>query len=170
MPDRIKEAVFAMLGAHFDCPGRLPPLRVADVFAGSGSMGLEALSRGAATCCFFERGREALAALQRNLDTLNAGPKATVIARDAWSTAILSPDGRSFGIVFLDPPYADTEETSDGSLLARYLAQLATSKDNRPVVLLHHAKKSRIQDETFPEWRIVDRRTFGTSAITVFIR
>lgn len=159
-----------MLGAHFDCPGRLPPLPVADVFAGSGSMGLEALSRGAATCCFFERGREALAALQRNLDSLKVGPKATVIARDAWNTAVLSPDGQPFGIVFLDPPYTDTEKTSDGSLLARYLARLAASKDNRPVVVLHHATKSRIRDDTFHVWRIVDRRTFGTSAMTVFIR
>ncbi|MCH7995939.1 MAG: RsmD family RNA methyltransferase [Planctomycetes bacterium] len=170
MPDRIREAVFAALGSHFDCPGLLPPLIVADVFAGGGSMGLEALSRGAAECCFYERGREALAALQQNLDSLRVGASATVIARDAWSSAIDSPGGRSFGIVFLDPPYADTQDMRDGSRLARYLGRMAESDDNRPLVVLHHAKKSCVQDDALHPWRVIDQRTFGTSAVTMFMR
>ena len=67
MPDRLKEAIFAMLGDYYDCPGELPELHVADVFAGSGSLGLEALSRGASTCYFFERDRKALEMLKINL-------------------------------------------------------------------------------------------------------
>ena len=170
MPDRIREAVFAALGSHFDCLGLLPPLIVADVFAGGGSMGLEALSRGAAECCFYERGREALAALQRNLDSLQVGTNACVITRDAWSTAIYSPDGRPFGIVFLDPPYADTEDMGDGSRLACYLGRMAESDDNRPLVVLHHAKKSCVANNAFHAWQVIDRRTYGTSAMTMFMR
>ena len=170
MPDRIREAVFATLGSHFDCPGLLPPLMVADVFAGGGSMGLEALSRGAAECCFYERGRQALAALQHNLDALQVGTSARVISRDAWSSAIDSPDGRPFGIVFLDPPYADTEDMGDGSRLAFYLGRMAESDDNRPLVVLHHAKKSCVSYDAFPAWHVIDERTFGTSSMTMFMR
>ena len=159
-----------MLGSHFDCPGRLPPLIVADVFAGSGSMGLEALSRGAAECYFYERGREALAALQYNMDALQVGAIASVIVRDAWNTAILSPDGRPFGIVFLDPPYADTEDMGDGSRLIRYLERMVDSDQNRPLVVLHHAKKSRVPNDALHGWQVMEGRTFGTSAITMFMR
>ncbi len=159
-----------MLGSHFDCPGLLPPLIVADVFAGSGSMGLEALSRGAAECYFYERGREALAALRCNMDALQVGPIACVIACDAWNTAILSPDGRPFGIVFLDPPYADTDDMGDGSRLSGYLARMVESEDNRPLVVLHHAKKSCVPEDTLQGWQVFEGRTFGTSAITMFLR
>ncbi|MCH7814456.1 MAG: RsmD family RNA methyltransferase [Planctomycetes bacterium] len=58
-PDRIKEAVFDILGARWGSPGTVPPLWVADLFAGSGSLGLEAVSRGARGCVFVERDRAA---------------------------------------------------------------------------------------------------------------
>src|SRR3989304_6946937 len=80
MPDRVKQAIFDMLGSRYDDPGALPPLLVADVFAGGGSMGLEALSRGAAFCSFFERDRQALEALCSNIESLGAGQESRVVA------------------------------------------------------------------------------------------
>ena len=96
VPDRVKESIFNILGNHYDCLGSLPPIRVADVFAGGGSMGLEALSRGAAHCTFFERDRTALAVLRKNFTTLDVKKEATIIARDAWrDVATLTGDKSS---------------------------------------------------------------------------
>ena len=170
MPDRVREAVFSALGSRYECPGMLPALTVADVFAGSGSMGLEALSRGAVSCCFFERDREALATLYRNLDALGVGPEGTVITRDAWSNAIYSPAGDPFDLILLDPPYVDTRDVSPGGTVRRYLGRLAEREDNCPLVILHHAASGSFEVESGEWWRIVDRRVHGTNAITMFMR
>lgn len=170
MPDRVKEAVFDILGTQYGCPGALPPLCVADVFAGSGSMGLEALSRGAASCCFFERNRAALAALRQNIEALGAGGAATIVTRDAWRHAVLGADGRPFDLVFLDPPYGDSEDTSAKGAVSRYLQRLGELDENRPLVVLHHKAPACFEAKTADLWRIVDQRRFGTNAITFFAR
>jgi 16S rRNA (guanine(966)-N(2))-methyltransferase RsmD len=170
MPDRVKEAIFSMLGAHYDCPGSLPPIRVADVFAGGGSMGLEALSRGAAMCCFHERNNAALRALRDNLDTLGTGPEAIIITRDAWQASIFAPDGRAFDLILLDPPYRETQDASTKGAVRRYLARIAKHDDNRPLVVLHHAARIRFKLEPEDEWHVADTRTFGSNAVTVFSR
>lgn len=170
MPDRVREAVFSALGSRYECPGMLPPLTVADVFAGSGSMGLEALSRGARSCCFFERNREVLVTLYRNLDALGVGPEATVVGRDAWSAAVCSPSGRPFDLILLDPPYADTRDMSPDGPLKRYLGRLAERRDNLPLVVLHHAASVPFEVDSDGGWRIVDQRMHGTNAITMLMR
>ncbi|UCC31244.1 MAG: 16S rRNA (guanine(966)-N(2))-methyltransferase RsmD, partial [Phycisphaerales bacterium] len=170
MPDRVKEAVFNILGSHYACPGALPPLRVADVFAGSGSMGLEALSRGAASCCFFERHREALDALRQNLDALRVGVAAAIVTRDAWRWAVVDPDGRPFDLIFLDPPYRDSEDTSSQGAVRRYLARLGELEDNTPLVVLHHGARVCFETEPTEPWRVMDRRTLGGNSVTLFAR
>lgn len=170
MPDRVKEAVFSILGSHFGCLGTLPSLLVADVFAGSGSIGLEALSRGAATCCFFERDRQALNALRRNIEALGAGEAATVVTRDAWRHAVSDPDEHPFDLVFLDPPYRDSQDTSENGAVRRYLARMGRPDDDKPLVVLHHSVTARYEAQATDLWRIVDQRTFGTNSITFFVR
>lgn len=169
MPDRVKEAVFSILGARYATPDALPPLRVADVFAGSGAMGLEALSRGAASCGFFERGRVALVALRRNVEELEAGDRATVVPRDAWRHAVSDGDGEAFDLVFLDPPYRDSDDTTADGPVQSYLARLAENASGRPLVVLHHRTKARHTPAT-DLWQIVDHREYGTSAVTFFKR
>ena len=96
--DRVRESIFNLLlnGGHGDV---VTGARVLDVFAGTGALGLEALSRGAAALTCIERGRVALALLRENVALLRA--EATVLARDA-----LKPGpGTSHDLVFLDPPY-----------------------------------------------------------------
>ncbi len=168
MPDRVREAMFDMLGSYYDTPGMLPPLDVADVFAGSGSMGLEALSRGASSCCFFERDRGALHILKRNLDVLGVGPEATVVARDAWKEAVTMRDGRPFGLVFLDPPYADSEDTSDAGAVRQYLGRLRPPDGNKLVVVLHHPARAQYSTEGEDAWSILKQRTFGGNGVTFF--
>ena len=95
--DRVRESVFNLLiNSHgLDLDG----LRVLDVFAGTGALGLEALSRGAETATFLENGRKALALLRANAATLDA--PARIVARDARRPG----PGTPHDLVFLDPPY-----------------------------------------------------------------
>lgn len=95
--DRVREAVFNSLTSA----GVLDGAVVADLFAGSGAIGIEALSRGAARCVFVERDRSALRALDENLDSLDLRDRSRVVAGDAVSAAAtIDAD-----IVFADPPY-----------------------------------------------------------------
>ena len=170
MPDRVREAVFNVLGAHYECPGALPALHVADVFAGTGSIGLEALSRGAASCCFFERDRPALAALRQNLASVEAGPEATVVTQDAWHSVLVAPSERPFDLVFLDPPYEDTKDVSESGPFHRFLVGLFEHGGPGPLVVLHHHAKVGLEITRYSAYRIVDQRTLGTNGVTIFSR
>lgn len=94
--DRTREALFSMLTSRL---GDFEGLKVADLFAGTGALGLEALSRGAACCTFVEQDRAALAALTANIERLGASDRAVVRAQSALSVS------GSFDLVMLDPPY-----------------------------------------------------------------
>lgn len=93
--DRVREALFSMLSSRL---GSFEGLQVADLFAGSGALGLEALSRGAAHCVFVENDRRAVEAIRANLAVL--GASGDVLARGA-EHAVLPP----VDLAFLDPPY-----------------------------------------------------------------
>lgn len=103
--DRVREAVFNLL-AHGDYPG--PPLpegrRVLDLFAGTGALGLEALSRGARSADFVESDARALRALRTNLDALDAGESAVVHRADVLRFVEALPALR-YDVAFADPPY-----------------------------------------------------------------
>jgi len=97
---RVREAVFNILGPPPEDP-------VLDLFAGSGALGIEALSRGASRAVFVERDGRALSALRRNLQMFNDGSRVTVVAKDVEAALlVLAKSGERFGWVFLDPPYA----------------------------------------------------------------
>lgn len=100
--DKVREAVFNALGSLEVLDGAT----VLDLFAGSGAMGIEALSRGAARCTFVENDRAALAALRRNLDSLGLAGRSTVVAGDARTAA--RAHGR-VDVLIADPPYGDTD-------------------------------------------------------------
>ena len=97
--DRTREALFSMLGSRL---GSFEGLRVADLFAGSGANGLEALSRGAAECVFVERDRAAFDAIRANATALGAGERAVVRCGDATTQP---RPARVPDLVLLDPPY-----------------------------------------------------------------
>ncbi|MEM6552502.1 MAG: RsmD family RNA methyltransferase [Planctomycetota bacterium] len=118
--DRVKEALFNRLQSL----GMLDPgntdqgWAVADVFAGTGSLGLEALSRGASHCVFVEQDRDAIDRLKQNLDGLDLADRATVLHSSAlvpvWPNRLPSPDRTPLRIAFLDPPYAMLTDTAQG--------------------------------------------------------
>ncbi|WP_425073850.1 16S rRNA (guanine(966)-N(2))-methyltransferase RsmD [Sagittula sp. S175] len=103
--DRVRESLFSMLsGGRFDGPEGDPfdGARVLDLFAGTGALGLEALSRGADHCTFVESGRIGAGLIRENLDLLNGHDYATLLTCDATR---LPPAPEPASLVFLDPPY-----------------------------------------------------------------
>jgi 16S rRNA (guanine966-N2)-methyltransferase len=149
--DRVRENVFNIVGP-------LDGAAVLDLYAGSGAMGLEALSRGAAGVTFVERDADAVRAIERNLDKLRL--RATVVRRDALTTlAGEAASGRKYDLVLLDPPYdmyADLQPQ-----LARYLpAVLAVDG----VLVVETDARVR------PELPLAERtsRKYGSVRVTVY--
>jgi 16S rRNA (guanine966-N2)-methyltransferase len=110
--DRVREALFSMLASRL---GSFEDLAVADLFAGSGALGLEALSRGAASCVFVEQDRPALDALRANAAKLNR--KVDIRAQSALT---LGPAPAVLDLVLMDPPYG----TGAGMVALERLARL----------------------------------------------
>lgn len=98
--DRTRETLFSMLTSRV---GSFEGLAVADLFAGSGALGLESLSRGAETCLFVEQDRDALDALKKNVASLDAGKRADVRAGSVLS---MGPARRIYDIILIDAPYS----------------------------------------------------------------
>ncbi len=128
--DRVREALFSMLG---DVSGT----RVLDLYAGSGALGIEALSRGADSAVFVESDGQALAALRRNLDAVGA---AATVRRQDVLRFLARPEG-TFDLVFCDPPYDDgpgvaaaLSEALPGMLEED--ARIVTESDKRKPLLL----------------------------------
>lgn len=101
--DRVRESIFNLLinGTHGN---PVPGARVLDLFAGTGALGLEALSRGAAQVTLVDDGAKAQALMRSNVDKARAGAAAQILRRDA--TRLGEHAGPGFGLIFLDPPYA----------------------------------------------------------------
>jgi 16S rRNA (guanine966-N2)-methyltransferase len=127
--DRVREAVFNALWSR----GALEGARVVDLFAGSGALGVEALSRGAAHVTFVDDDREALRAIRHNVDACGVADRAVVVATrvERWLAA-RRPEDPSADLAFCDPPYA-----FDGweDLLAAVPAALVVAEASGPVAV-----------------------------------
>jgi 16S rRNA (guanine966-N2)-methyltransferase len=97
--DRIRETLFSMLVSRI---GPFDGLRVADLFAGTGALGFEALSRGAGFACFVESDAQAAAAIKANAEVLGAGTRASIVR----GSALALPKADPFDLIVADPPYA----------------------------------------------------------------
>lgn len=151
--DRVREALFSMLGP-------LDGEAVLDLFAGTGALGIEALSRGAASATFVEREPRALAALRANLATLELGPPlAQVRAEDALRALKQAlGDGERYGLIFLDPPY-ESAATLAPSLAEALPALLAP----RGRVIVESDRRSPLR-LPLPLWR---ERRYGDTSIRI---
>lgn len=110
MTDRVREAVFSSLAAE------VPGARVLDLYAGTGSLGLEALSRGAASAVFVERDRSVLETLRSNIDRVGLGGRASGSAAERFLAGASPRD--AYDLVFFDPPYRLPDEEAAGALAA----------------------------------------------------
>lgn len=156
--DRVKEALFSIL----ESTGRLDHARVLDLFAGSGSLGIEALSRGADHATFVDKSRPALETLHKNLQHTKLVDRATVFAVDVF-TALeqLARHGERFDLILLDPPYALGLQTKVIERLSPLLAP-------NGLIMAEAASRSPLPDQIGP-FRRADRRTYGDTALEFFV-
>ena len=174
MSDRVKEAVFDVLGSWLRTPGHLPPVQVLDLFAGSGALGIEAVSRGAVGCVFVERNARVVRVLRDNLDALQAEPALHIEIADAWScpAAGLRRDRPAFGLVFVDPPYRNARDISPSGQVPALLDRITRGNllTDEVVIVLHHEGSVRYQPVEAGSWTVADRRQYGGTAISFVIR
>lgn len=141
--DRIREAWFGILGPE------LNGAAVADLFAGSGALGLEALSRGARSVDFVERARRSLAALEENVAHLDVASRVTVHRTDAMRYATrLEPN--AFDVVFADPPYGGDD--------AERLVAIFRERRFARILSIEHSARAELPGD--------ERRQYGSTAIT----
>jgi 16S rRNA (guanine966-N2)-methyltransferase len=155
--DRLREALFNILQHAYADP--VNGARVLDLFAGTGAMGLEALSRGAAFVLFVDDGAEARALLRSNVDALGAGGASKVYRRDATRLgpcAPLSP----FSLAFLDPPYG--KALAEKALVAARDGGWLTP--GALIVVEEAAGADFAAPEDFEE---IERRDYGDTKVTV---
>jgi 16S rRNA (guanine966-N2)-methyltransferase len=155
---KVREAMFNILGPPPEEP-------VLDLFAGTGALGLEALSRGAVSASFVEREPRALAALHRNLRDFQAGGRARVLGSDVQAgLKQLASEGVRFGWVFVDPPYA-------AGLVERVLDLLAGGPllASGAVIIVEHDKR-HLPPETVGGLHLTDRRFYGDTGLSFYRR
>jgi 16S rRNA (guanine966-N2)-methyltransferase len=146
--DRVREAAFNLIGP-------VDEAAVLDLFAGSGAMGLEALSRGAASAVFVESDREACRTIERNLAKLGL-TGATVLCRDAFQ--VLTAESRTYDLVLCDPPYGFL----GNARLAGYLKRVL-----EPNGLLVYETGAKEQPE-LEGLQVRTSRTYGSARLTLF--
>jgi 16S rRNA (guanine966-N2)-methyltransferase len=153
--DRVRQALFDML-MHAPWAGRdtVEGALVLDAFAGTGALGLEALSRGAAQAVFVERSRAALTALRANIAACRAEDQCEVVPVDVLTV----PVGKRADIVFLDPPYGQ-------DLVARAVAWLRSAARVGPGTLVV-AEMGR--EEAAPRVDVLAERTHGAARVVIW--
>ncbi len=155
--DFVRQALFSILGE------RVENARVLDLFAGSGALGLEALSRGAAACCFVDEHRQAVSVIGENLAKARLPGGHAVRAEVA---AFLRRDAAVYDLIFADPPYYKHAGDPDhiGSLLAGglVLPRLAPGGWFIAEISAHQPTPAAVG------WTLLDRREYGSSAILLY--
>ena len=149
--DRVKQSLFDILAPTID------GARVYDCFAGTGSMGLESLSRGAAHATFFEADRPALDRLKKNITTLGVADRSTVIAGDLFRWFQSAQPEHKADVVFLDPPYRFLREQPDA---LRRWARVVAERHLAPggTVVFRHDARDELELDGLVE---TDRRQYG---------
>lgn len=160
--DRVKGSLFNIMQVLL---ASFAGFRVLDIFAGTGNLGLEALSRGAASAVFIDSHKESAALVEKNLKLLGFGDRGRVLEREALP-ALRSLEKREtpFNLVFVDPPYRQ-------GLAEKVLEFLATSAliDARSLVVVELSSRELLPTE-FGALREFDRRVYGDTAVAFFRR
>ncbi len=165
--DRVKESLFNILISRYSMPeGKV----AADLFCGVGSLGLEALSRGAKFVTFVDKDLETLAILRQNIAKAGFTGQSQVKTSDAFKTgADVKPEVGKYQLVFVDPPYAMMDDTGEKSQLSGLMKTLAEQTDKKAVVVVRIPREVRLL-ERYGCFAEIDRRQWGTTAITFFMR
>ncbi|MDA5092631.1 16S rRNA (guanine(966)-N(2))-methyltransferase RsmD [Aliiroseovarius sp. KMU-50] len=151
--DRVRESLFSMLtGGRFGDP--IEDARVLDLFAGTGALGLEALSRGASHVTFVDDGRKSLSLIRENVAKCRCKDEVTIVKRDATRL----PEGTPHDLIFLDPPYGK-------GMGEKALASAMTGGWIAPGALIVWEENAEI---TLPDGvELLDSRRYGDTVISV---
>ena len=184
--DRVKESLFSVLYKYDPAPvavqGDLPPFLssdrrhggklVADLFCGVGSLGLEALSRGAEFVTFVEKDPKIIKILEKNIEKAGFIKKSKVVRADAFKTGALS-DEQKYDLVFVDPPYSTTREIKEGSPLSELLVILQEQLAPNGIVVVRTNRRTELLSaghltvEQYGRLQIIEQRRWGTMAVTI---
>jgi 16S rRNA (guanine966-N2)-methyltransferase len=164
--DRVKESLFSVLLKY-----ELPKDKiVADLFCGVGSLGLEALSRGAEFVTFVEQDPKVIAILNRNIEKAAFVKESKVITADAFNIGVpVDSDRHGYDLIFVDPPYARTENVEAGSALGRLLSSVSEQVVPDGVVVVRTRKRTELFEQ-YGCLRAIERRGWGTMAVTILQR
>jgi 16S rRNA (guanine(966)-N(2))-methyltransferase RsmD len=155
--DRLRETLFNILTPH------IRGARFLDLCAGSGAIGIEALSRHAAHITFVDQSRRACDIIKTNLQTLKIGDEARILNREALAAIRqLDSEGENFDIIYFDPPYAS-------ELYEPVLARLAASQivGDDTIIIVEHRKKVRLEPE-YGKWKLYREVKQGESVLIFF--
>ena len=155
--DRVRESIFDILESSG------PFLKVGDLFAGSGALGLEALSRWGGTAVFVEISRPAIECLRENIRRLKLEANSRLVQRDlARGVRFLEKSGAPFDLIFMDPPYGQ----GWCDLIGSALLSLPLLKENGILVLEHDL--SEPIPEKVGNWEIRDQRRYGQTRVSFY--
>lgn len=161
--DRVKESLFSILG------GRLEDLAVLDLFAGSGALGLEALSRGASKAILVESHPAAIKIIQANLEkTKLAG--AQVLKLDVFKAIeLLNRQKARFDVIFADPPYTKTALMTDFALKLLEDSSLPEMLTEQGCLVIECPSDYELPEEgDWQQWELIDERVYGSTALLIF--
>jgi 16S rRNA (guanine966-N2)-methyltransferase len=151
--DRVKESVFNVLAGQVEWSTE----SVCDLYAGSGNLGLEALSRGAAHTTFVERSKGSLTALERNIESLDVVARTAVLRMTVEQ--YFRKSASTFSLIFADPPYAE-------AAFVQLLDGIAKLLRPEGLAIIEHGGKEQLVGT--PELTCIDRRDYGTTAVSFF--
>ena len=161
--DRIKESLFSVLYKYDQIEGRA----VADVFSGIGSMGLEALSRGASFAVFVEKDPKIGSILKQNIEKADFVAQSKVIRANAFKVgAPVDFEGDKYSIIFVDPPYKLSKDAGENSGLSKLLDLLPLQLADDGIVIVRTHKAVNLLDR-YGRLKVIDRRKWGNMAVNI---
>ena len=153
--DRVKESIFNILGS--EVKGKA----VLDLFAGTGNLGIEALSRGALKAVFVEKEKQALDLIKTNLSRCGMESEAEIFSGEVErAIAVLKDRGESFDLIVMDPPY-------EKGLIQRTLKKLSSVKihHQESILVIEHNRREPLPDP-IERWEVVRQRKIGDTVVS----
>jgi len=165
--DRVKESLFSILGDF------VVDSIVLDVFAGTGSLGIEALSRGAKRCLFVDNNMHAVQVIKKNLQDTRFLEMAEILEKDAFAlSAFLTDKCMKFDLILVAPPYRLIDaDSKDREKIFTLLDECASRQilNGSGIIVLQHHKKQIVSQKNFKHLKVVDERRYGNTQLT-FLR
>ena len=157
--DRVREAIFSIIGPTVEAA------KVLDLFAGTGALGLEALSRGASEAVFIDRSLQAVQLIRSNIELCGVQDRVSIIHGSVdQGLHRLADRGEVFDLIFMDPPYG-------GGSVQKTLSNLAAVARNRTLVVAEHGVRDL--SPLYPadrQWIKIQERKYGDTAVSFFVR